>query len=239
MFLCYTSSAYSQTKIKIGIGANTSSGNANIIGLSSQFSLSREDSTRVWSIHPSFVYTLIKNNNNDWEERQRESYISGSYTQKFGRWKLIGIVEAENSALKKILIRGSSGIGVEYDILRKKQTTIALSNVIMPEIYQSEIPLVKDLFSVRSSTRFKIVWTGPIKIQLVTFFQPAIWSDQELDFLDNIQLRSINSIEFPISKKLSLTCYLNVNTSTFSHYINPKVESTDMNTSILFTYKNF
>ena len=232
--------AYSQTKSTIGIGSNFTTGNTQIIGINSKASFSSlDDSKHQWGISPNFVYTMVQDDNGEYNTKQREAYLTGSYSQKLGKVKILGYGELENSYLKKIDLRSSLGAGIGYDIIRKPNVTLIISEAIMGEMYQSDVNLDKNLKSLRLSTRLKFEIKKPIKFTSVTLFQPGIATDISVPFNNNINLRSNNVFEFPITKKLSLNLNCDVNGSTYSRYVDSSVKSYDIITSFMITYKNF
>lgn len=242
LFLCnfISLTVYSQTKSSIGIGGNISTGNTNIIGLNIKSSLSSlETDKHQWGISPNLVYTLIKENKGEYITKQRESYLTGSYSYKLKNSKILGFGELENSFLKKIDLRSSIGVGLGFDIIRKENITIIASEAIVIESYLSEINVDKNLKSLRISTRIKFEIKKPIKFTSINLFQPGIASDPNVSFDDNINLRSNNTIEIPISKKISFNINCDINGSTYSRFVDSSVKSYDVITSLMITYKNF
>lgn len=242
LFLCtfISLTAYSQTKSSIGIGGNLSTGNTEILGLNLKSSLgSLETAKHQWGISPNIVYTLIKDNNGEYITKQRESYLTGSYSYRLKKIKILGFGELENSLLKKIDLRSSIGAGVGFDIIRNETINVIASEAIVVESYLSQININKNLKSLRLSTRLKIEIKKPIKFTSITLFQPGIASDSNVSFDDNINLRSNNTIEIPINKKVSFNINCDVNGSTYSRFVDSSVKSYDIITSIMLTYKNF
>lgn len=232
--------AYSQIKTSVGLGANVSTGNSEIYGINSKASLgSLDNSNHQWGISPNFVYTMVRNDNNEYQTKQREAYMTGSYSTKIGKSKIIGYGELENSFNKKIDLRSSLGAGWGYDLIRNEKVTLLFSEAIMGESYQSSINTSKNLQSIRLSTRIKLEIKKPIKFTSITFFQPGIVSDVKIPFRNNINLRSNNTIEIPINKRMSFNINCDVNGSTYSRFVDPTVKSYDVITSFMITYKNF
>jgi len=242
LFLCtfISLTAYSQTKSIIGIGGNLSTGNTEILGLNIKSSIGSLDTAKhQWGISPNLVYTLIKDNNGEYVTKQRESYLTGNYSYKLQNIKILGFGELENSLLKKIDLRYSIGSGIGFDIIRKKNISIVASEAIVGESYISQINISKNLKSLRLSSRLKIEIKTPIKFTSITLFQPGILSDSNVSFDNNINLRSNNTIEIPISKKVSFNINCDINGSTYSQFVDSSVKSYDIITSLMITYKNF
>ena len=242
LFLCtfISLTAYSQTKSSIGIGGNLSTGNTEILGLNLKSSLgSLDESKHQWGISPNFVYTLVKDDNGDYNTKQRESYLVGSYSYKYKKVKILGFGELENSYLKKIDLRSSLGAGIGFDIIRKENISIIVSEALVGESYLSDINIGKNMKSLRVSTRIKLEIKKPIKFTSITLFQPGILSDSNVSFDNNINLRSNNTIEIPINKRVSFNINCDVNGSTYSRFVNSSVKSYDVITSFMITYKNF
>jgi len=235
-----SSNAYSQVKTSIGLGGNIATGNSEIYGVNAKASLgSLDNSKHQWGISPNFVYTMVRNDNNEYQTKQREGYMAGSYSTKVGKSKVIGYGELENSFNKKIDLRSSFGLGWGYDLIRNDKVTLLFSEAVMGESYQSSINVSKNLQSIRLSTRIKLEIKKPIKFTSITFFQPGILSDANVSFRDNINLRSNNTIEIPINKRMSFNINCDVNGSTYSRFVDPTVKSYDVISSFMITYKNF
>jgi len=200
-----------------------------------------QDSTKVsWNLSPSFTFGQVdKQNTGNYVTNQRESYLTGNIAHKFGRHRILGTTEIENSHLKKIQFRGSLGIGYGYDIYRSKKFILLVSEAIMPEAYNSDVNLDRNAFSLRFSTRVKAEYIGKIKITSITLFQPSVLTIPNVPVHNNINLRSINSFELPIAKKISIGIVNNINMSTFSTYIDSSVKPIDWNVIFSVKLKNF
>jgi|688.fasta_scaffold89717_2 hypothetical protein len=231
---------YSQIKTSIGLGANISTGNSEIYGINSKASLGSLDNAKhQWGISPNFVYTMVRDDNNEYQTKQREAYMTGSYSTKVGKSKIISYGELENSFNKKIDLRSSLGLGWGYDIIRNEKMTLLFSEAIVGESYLSSINITKNLQSVRLSTRIKFEIKKPIKFTSITFFQPGILSNSNVSFRNNINLRSNNTLEIPINKRMSFNINCDINGSSYSSFVDPTVKTYDVISSFMITYKNF
>lgn len=136
--------------------------------------------------------------------------------------------ESENSYLKKIKFRGCLGLGYGYDIFRNDKVTIMISEVILPEEYYSDVNQSDNLFSLRSSTRVKFEYKGKVTFKSITLIQPSLYSQPHVNFNDNINMRSNNSIDLKITKNMSVSLQTNLNFSTYPVYLDKKIENTDV-----------
>jgi len=226
-------------KTSASLGANIFGGNYNAYIVNTQVTLS-QDSTKVsWTVSPNFTFGQVdKSGSGNYVTNQREAYITGNLSHKFNNQRILGTIEAENSFLKKIDFRGSLGVGYGYDLIRNKKITLLLSEAILAESYNSDVNISRNAFSMRLSTRLKFEYIGKMKFTSITLFQPSIYTSPQVSISDNINLRSINSIELPIVKKLSIGLINNINVSTYSSFINPLVKPIDWNLLFAIKYRN-
>jgi len=235
LLFCFTS--FSQIKQSYIIGGNLVGGNSTQYQLNTESTISNDSSTWSWTINPNFIYSEYDNDGN-MEVKQREFFTTGNISRRYGKWKLISNVDAENSYQKQIKIRGAFGIGIGYDIIRKEFLKFSVSELVMPETYISNT-IGRDLSSIRSSTRIKIEYEGKLNLSSITFIQPAIWNNPPLNFMDNINIRSTTKLSLPINKKLSLGVGMIVNGSTYSTFINHNIKPIDWTSFIQLQIKNF
>lgn len=227
-------------KTSMSLGSNVFGGNYNAYIVNTQMSFSQDSTKIAWNLSPSFTFGQIDRDNvGKYVTNQRESYLTGNLSHKFGRHRILGTAEAENSFLKKIQFRGSLGLGYGYDFIRKDKFVLLVSEAIMPETYNSNVDLDKNAFALRLSTRIKFEYGNRVKLTSITMFQPAIYTSSEVRVKDNINLRSTNSLEVPVVKGLTIGLVNNINMSTFSTYIDSTVSPLDWNVLLSIKYKNF
>jgi len=225
------------TKVQMGIGGNYSSGNTEILGFSSNNSITRTNKIREWNISPSFVYAQIQQNNK-FETKQRELYVTGSVQQLRGGNKLIGSVEFESSLLKLIRSRSSIGIGWSFDIIRRDKIKFVISEAALYESHLSDVIINRNLQSIRASTRLRFAYIGKVNTDIVALIQPAIWDDRNLSTKDNINMRITGTFALPINTKIQIGLTSTVIGSTYSSYINPTVKPIDILNQLTLVYKN-
>lgn len=232
-------SSYGQrVKTSASFGGSYSSGNFNAYTINSQVSVSQDSTKIAWNLSPSFTYGRI-NRNGDWDDNQRESYLVGSMSYKRGRNRFLSFMEAENSYLKKIDLRGSFGLGYGIQVIDKKRTKLLISEALMYETYFSDVYINKNLNSLRPSTRIKFEYLNGVKITSILLFQPSLLTDQSIQFKDNINARLNSGIDYPIAKNLTLGLQLNAYLSTFSNYVESSVQPLDYNLLLVLKLKNF
>jgi len=220
------------------VGANLFGGNWESYLLNSQFSIGQDSTNVTWNVSPTFVYGKIRKDEN-WQVNQREFYLTGNATKKWNRQRVIAFGESENSFLKRIQFRGAVGVGYGYDIINTPKTSLLISESYLIETYVADQPSVKNLTSMRLSTRIKFEYKGKVKFSSITLFQPAIHSNRSLDFENNINLRANNSIEFPLNRKFTIGLQFNGFLSTYSSYVDSNVKPFDYNSLLVFKFKNF
>ncbi len=231
LFVCM--SAFAQLSGSVSLGSALNLGNLNSINAFVQSSLNGDSGKFNWSVAPSFLITMIKRGDR-FEMFERESYLTASFSGRYGKWKLIGFSDAENSYLRKTLVRFSGGVGGGYDLLDKSGWKISFSEVFMPEIYLSDDRSKDRPFSLRMSSRLKIKYNGRVNFESISFFQPSIWTTGNVRFVDNINFRSTNNLDFPIYKKLSLGIQAMIQVFTLPTYLDRTVGMYDSRISLLF-----
>ena len=146
---------------------------------------------------------------------------------------MIGFSDAENSYLRKTRFRFTGGIGGGYDIVNNSKLKLSLSELIMPECYISEDEPNKNIISIRPSTRIKFKYNDKVNFESVTYFQPSIWTSNHIGFVDNINFRTINTLDVPITKHLSIGTQIMIQVFTLPRYFDSSVKIMDTNLSLL------
>jgi len=221
-----------QVAKSISLGTAVNLGNLNSFNINLQSSFGQDSAKVNWNISPSFSFTMMKSDSK-FMIYERESYLTTSVSKKFGKWKVIGFSDAENSYLRKTLFRFTGGVGTGYDIVNNQKVKFSVSEVIMPECYISSDKSNKDIISIRPSTRFKLKYNDKINFESVTYFQPSFWTSNNIRFVDNINFRTTNTLDVPITKHLSIGTQVIVQVFTLPHYFDNSVKITDTNLSFL------
>lgn len=224
-------SVFSNINKSISLGTNLNFGNLNSFNLNLQSSLSQDSGKLDWNINPNFSFTMIKNDSK-FQLYERETFLTTSISKKINNWKIMTFSDIENSYLRKIIFRFSGGFGVGYDIIQTDKLRFNISEVLMPEIYISENSS-KNITTIRPSTRFKLKWNSKVNFESVTYFQPPLWTSNQIRFKDNINFRTLNTFDFPVFKYLSLGLQLNIHLFTLPNYFNPDIKISDTNLSFL------
>ena len=234
VLLLIYSSAYSQvTKITSSVGVNYSSGNTGLALGTFNGTIKRDSSKSSWSISPYICYSQIKSGN-DWTVRQREAYVTGSYTLRKAKWSLYLFTDDETSYQKKFNFKGSLGIGIGTNLYNDSQYHVGFSIGVMPEYYISSYNVEQR--TVRLSARIKLETKGVLKLSSITVIQPPISMRPKLSMNDNMSIRSTNSLSYPVAKNLSIGLQVLVSTFTLSSYLDPRLKSTDITSSFTLTY---
>ena len=234
LFSIYSLNGLSQVKKSISAGASLSTGNLNLLNSNLQFSVYKDTGSVMFNINPSILVTLNKVQNK-YNFLERESFITTSLSKSIGKIKIIGNLDAENSYLRKTIFRITGGFGVGYTVVDREKYKLSISEVLMPEYFMSENMQNKYSFSLRPSTRIKFKYSGKFNFETVNYFQPSVWTSEKIPFKDNINFRSTTSIDFPISKYISIGAQVIVQVFTLPSYFDDKIKPTD--TNFLFTVK--
>jgi len=228
-----------KTKNTLTIGGTGNAGNLELYTITTQASIAQDSTNFTWALGGRFDYGELYDETDGWNTKQRESLLTGTVAHDWGKWKVIGFMEFENSYLKKIAVRGSSGIGVGHDIVNRVNTKFMISEALMPDYYFAEHNIDKNLLTIRASTRVKLAFGNKAKFSSVTFIQPSVWNDQRISAANNISIRSTNSIDFPITKRTSIGFQFTMVGSTLSHYFDSSVKPYDYSTLLTLKLKNF
>jgi hypothetical protein len=231
--------AAQKTKNTLTIGGTANAGNLDMYTVSTQASVVQDSTNFTWAVNGRFDYGKLYDQTDGWSTKQRESLLSGTVAHDWGKWKVIGFMEFENSYLKKILVRGSSGIGVGHDIINNSKVKFMISEAVMPDYYFSIRDIDKNLLTIRASTRIKLTFGKRVKFSSISFIQPSLWNDQGIGLSNNITVRSNNNIDFPISKKVAIGFQFNIVGSTLSTYFDNTVRPYDYSTLLTLKLKNF
>lgn len=237
LFIIFSINSFSQSdslilKKNINIGGNFTQGNFNFYSLNIKPELTAENKKNQLSFNPSFQYSQIKNNNQIFQLRERELYSSINYTKRFNEWRIILSNETEQSYLRKVDLRGSIGLGVGHKLVKTNNIEIDLSQMILPEYLISNFGTQFNSFSIRYSTRFKLIYKkNNLKFSLITFIQPSLYTvkseGQIIDFQDNINARSNANIEYSLQKWISIGISNQIIYQTYSASINKSIKPLD------------
>jgi hypothetical protein len=224
----------SQVSKSFSLGSSFNFGNLNSININTQSSFSKDTGKLNWSLSPIFQYTLIRQSQK-YVTFEREAFITSSVSHQYGKWKLIGFADMENSFLRKVLFRGSFGLGVGYTLVDIKNWKFTVSEVLMPEYFLSEDKNVGQRFTLRPSTRIKLKYSNKINFESITFFQPPIWTSGNIPFKNNINFRTTNTVDVPVAKRLSLGAQFMMQLFTLPAYFDSSIKM--MDSRILFILK--
>jgi len=220
----------------LSIGANGSRGNFSSLGLTVKAEIKKDTGNYNWSI----------NSNYRWSEQspygtarmnlyENEFYVTANLTKAIGRnWKLMSFTEDEKSFQRKINLRSSVGLGFGLTVIKTKKCTLNISELVLPEYYSSSSNMDMDNFTVRASTRIRFdAIKSQIKISSITLFQPAIYSDRQVSFQNNLNIRSTNSINLTLTKKYSIGLLYILSYQAYPYYINKAVNPLQETASII------
>lgn len=240
---CFSQTDSSKLKLNLSIGGNYTGGNFNLYTLFVKSSISKSWNKNEVSFSPNFQYSQISNDRINFKLREREVYYNLSYTKRWDNFRVLIYNEAENSFLRKIDFRGSLGIGAGVKIFKSDNLELDISEMILPEFLISNFGNDFDNFALRLSTRLKFVYSqNNFKLSSITLFQPSLYTikngDEIVYFKDNLNLRSLNSLEYSPLKWFSIGLNNEIIFQTYSNSIDSNVSPIDYNFSIFFRFKN-
>ena len=230
--ICFYFSVSAQVSKAVSLGTALNFGNLTAANVSFQTAFARDTGSLNWGVNTNFLITLIKKEKT-YEIFERESFVTGTFSKRFGRWKMIAFADAENSFLRKTLFRFSGGVGGGVDLLNRKGWKIAVSEVIMPEVYIPDDDVRPRLFSLRPSTRLKIKYTGKVIFESIHFFQPSVWTTGNIRFVDNINYRSTHTLDIPVSRIITIGIQSTIQIFTLPAYLDTKVKWYDSRIAFL------
>jgi len=235
--------SFSQT-YSFTVGGNFTSGNLLSYGLNLRSNInSNVDKVNQISFTPSFDYGNMANAQGQFKMNRRELLSIVNYERSKNKLKFYVYSEIENSYLRKIRIRGSLGTGFSIKIIKNEKTNFDISQLILPEIFESSFSNKRDNWCVRLSTRLRYSRTvNKFKYSGQILLQPAIYTKltdgKTLPTKENTTIRVNNSYEFILSKNLSMGFMGELIVQTYTSFINPSVKPYDTNMN-LFIKGNF
>ncbi len=230
-------------KLNLALGGNYTGGNFSLYSFYIKSSVSAEWKNNELNLSPNFQYSQIANDGVNFKLREREFYYNLSYTRRWNNFRVLAYNEAENSFLRKVNFRTSAGLGAGYKFIKTKSVELDLSEIILPELLFSNLGSNFDNIAIRLSTRLKFSYTFKnFKISSITIFQPSVYTlkngDTWIRPADNINLRSLNNIEFTPFSWFSIGLGNEVIYQTYSSSIDATIRPVDYNFSVFFRFKN-
>jgi hypothetical protein len=219
----------------ISLGADGSRGNFSSVGVTVKADIKKDTGKFTWALSPTYRWSeQSPYGQSAMNLYENEIYLTGNLSRKFGAWKILAFTEDEKSYMRNIQLRGSLGIGAAHDILERGGWDISVSEVILPEYYWSSIDQTKDNFTVRLSTRFKLEYESSLfKLSSTTLYQPAVFSDREVDYLNNLNMRSTNTVTYKIKKGYEIGILYVYSYQGYPYYINKAVSPSQETASLI------
>lgn len=205
-------------KVSLTLGGDYSRGNINIANVDFRSEIKQDSGKIVWAVSPTYRFTyLIK----DKRILNNETYVAISAETYKGKWKFLMLSENEKSENRKILYRGNLGLGVSYHFIENEKIKLVLSEVLLPEIFYSEISGQRK--ALRLSSRVKFLWkSGILSFSSTSVIQPSIINSPTILAKDNFIMRSQNYFEIHANKKISLVIGADIIVQTYPAAFNEK-----------------
>lgn len=184
----------------ISLQGNYQSGNFNTITLGGKLNSSLSKKKNNLDLVASYRNTQIKIAD-DFVKKEDEKYSLLAYSKVIGKYKLIALNENEISFLRKIEMRNSFGVGMGYKFVKTDKTEFEISEVILSESSRYKETSL-DINTFRSSTRFKFLYNSyPFNLSCIWFLQPPLWSNKEVGYKDNLNVRANTTFDVNLTKK--------------------------------------
>jgi hypothetical protein len=233
----------SNFKVNTILGGNFSGGNFNLYSFYIKSSFSKSWVSNEVNFSPNFQFSKIANDKRNFLLREREFYYTLSYTKRWTKLRFLFYNESENSFLRKVDFRSSLGTGFGYKVFKDNNFELDISEMILPEFLISNFGSDFDNFAIRISTRFKIAYVKKgFKISSITIFQPSVYTIKNghnlIPFVDNINLRSNNTIDYSPVNWFSIGLGNEVIYQTYSSSIDSQISPIDYTFFLYFRFKN-
>ena len=164
---------------------------------------------------------------NDEMVLQRRDITASAYS-----WKTLDKVqslilfgEGEHSYTRKVDFRVTGGAGYKVTLIDIPGKRIEISQAVSTE--QLQLIEGNRTWTVRSSTRAKLVLGTLTKLTVTALVQPPLFSNTGASASNNMVSRVIVLVEHPLSKSLSFSLGGDVNHQTYQTWVKPEVKPYD------------
>lgn len=164
---------------------------------------------------------------NDEMVLQRRDITASAYS-----WKTLDKVqslilfgEGEHSYTRKVDFRVTGGAGYKVTLIDMPGKKIEISQAVSTE--QLQLIEGNRTWTVRSSTRAKLVLGTLTKLTVTALVQPPLFSNTGASASNNMVSRVIVLVEHPLSKSLSFSLGGDVNHQTYQTWVKPEVKPYD------------
>lgn len=226
------------------VGGNLTTGNLLSYGINIRANLNTNpEKLNQIVFTPSFDYGKISDQSGEFQLRRKEIMTILNYERTKNRFKFYVYNEFEKSFLRKIRIRGAFGTGLSYKIIENETTNFDISQLVLPEIFQSSVTNKRDNWALRLSTRLRLSKKfSKYKYSSQLLIQPAVYTEltdgTRVSTKNNTTIRLNNSYEFVLSRNFSIGFMGDLIVQTYTSYINPSIKPYDTNIN-LFIRGNF
>jgi hypothetical protein len=230
----------SQNEYNCKLGGDGNTGNYNSIGLTLDLKAKFKDSSSIYQEYNTFYRLSAQSayKSQKLNLYENELYLNVYNYKEINKFKFIISSELEHSYMRSIKYRANFGIGIGYTIVKSKIFKLNISEILLPEFFNSDLGEFYDVFNIRSSTRIK----GEIKVDKIKFstlnlIQPVFYNSKNINSLENnINLRSFNELDFSISKYFSFGINYLLTIQGYSSYINAEIKPIEQTFFISLKY---
>lgn len=138
---------------------------------------------------------------------------------------LIFFSEGEHSYTRKVEFRVTGGAGYKRVLLDVPGRKIEISQAVTTE--QLQLIEGNRTWTIRSSTRGKIVLGTETKLTIIANLQPPLASNTGADVRNNMVAKVITQLEHPLSKSLSFSVSSDINYQTYQTWVKPDIKPYD------------
>ena len=209
----------------VTIQGNYQLGNFNTVTIGGKLNTSYVKKGHSIDFLTTYKNTQIKiNDTSSFSKKEDEKYSLLAYSRVLGKWKLIALNENEMSFLRKIEMRNNFGVGLGYKFIKNAKTEFEISEVFLNENSRYKVDSL-NINTFRSSTRIKYVHTVyPFNISCIWFFQPPLWSNKEVGYKDNLNIRANTTFDVNITKKFVIGLSDELIVQTYTNKISSKLK---------------
>lgn len=209
----------------IMLQGNYQTGNFNTITIGGKLNASYSTKGNNIDLITTYRNTQIKiNDTSSFSKKEDEKYSLLAYSRILGKWKIIALNENEMSFLRKIEMRNNFGVGVGYKFIKNTKTELEISQVILNENSKYKYDSL-NLNTFRSSTRIKYIHSVyPFNISCIWFLQPPLWSDKQVGYKDNLNIRANTTFDVNLTKKFVIGLSDELIVQTYANKISSKLK---------------
>jgi hypothetical protein len=240
LFFLVNTNLLSQNEYDFKLGGDGNTGNYNSIGLTLDLKTKLKDSNSIYQEYNTFYRLSAQSayKSQKLNLYENELYLNLYNYKEIKKFKFIVFSEIEHSFMRSIRYRANFGIGLGYTFVNSKIFKLNISEILLPEFFNSDLGEYYDVFNIRSSTRIKGEFIiDKVKLSTLNLIQPVFYNSKNITSLENnLNLRSFNELDFSISKYFSIGINYLLTIQGYSSYINAEIKPIEQTFFISLKY---